>query len=151
MSVIKKTKNLSRMSLAETMAVIKACEMDDKQREINHVNSYSTANLGISSSNALSALPADVIVSLKTTYIRPSAGSSSASATFPTQSVKPSRSTTSTAASPTTPSPAAMKEVEENLTLMTGFMNCYNAFLAGDLASPVVVGDLDQIHPEDVE
>ena len=55
--VIKKTKDLSRLSLslAEVMAVIKACDIDDKQREINHVNSYSAANLGISSNNALSS------------------------------------------------------------------------------------------------
>lgn len=154
--VIKKTKNLSRMSLAETMAVIKACEMDDKQREINHVNTYSTANIGISSNNAFSALPADVIASLKTTYIRPSVGSSSVPATFPAQSVKPSGSSTSnvvspTTPSPTTPSPAAMKEAEENLTLMAGFMNCYNAFVNGDLAAPLMIGDLNQINPEDVE
>ena len=31
-SVIKKTKDLNKMLLAETMAVIKACDMDDKQR-----------------------------------------------------------------------------------------------------------------------
>ena len=34
-SVIKKTKDLNRLSLAEVMTVIKACDMDDKQREIN--------------------------------------------------------------------------------------------------------------------
>ena len=54
-AVIKKTKDLSRLSLAEVMAVIKACDIDDKQQEINHVNSYSAANLGISSNNALSS------------------------------------------------------------------------------------------------
>ena len=53
--VIKKTKDLNRLSLAETMAIIKACDLDDKQREINHVNSYSTANLGISSYNAFTS------------------------------------------------------------------------------------------------
>ena len=55
-AVIKNTKDLSRLFLAEVMAVIKACDIDDKQWEINHVNSYSTANLGISSNNALSSL-----------------------------------------------------------------------------------------------
>ena len=50
-SVIKKTKDLNRLSLAEMMAIIKACDLDDKQREINHVNSYSTTNLGIQTTN----------------------------------------------------------------------------------------------------
>lgn len=54
-SVIKKTKELNRLIHAETMAIIKACDLDDKQRETNHVNSYSTANLGISSNNAFSS------------------------------------------------------------------------------------------------
>lgn len=53
--VIKKTKDLNRLTLAETMAIIKACDLDDKQREINHVNSYSIANLGISSNNVFSS------------------------------------------------------------------------------------------------
>ena len=46
----------NRLTLAEIMVIIKVCDVDDKQREINHVNSYSTANLGISSNNALSLL-----------------------------------------------------------------------------------------------
>ena len=54
-AVIKETKDLSQLSLAEVMAVIKACDIDDKQREINHVNSHSAANLDISSNNALSS------------------------------------------------------------------------------------------------
>ena len=48
-AVIKKTNDLNRLTLTEIMPIIKACDIDDKQREINHVNSYSTANLGISS------------------------------------------------------------------------------------------------------
>ncbi|KAL4555263.1 hypothetical protein LXL04_037878 [Taraxacum kok-saghyz] len=36
-SVIKKTKDLNKMLLAETMAVIKACDMNDKQRVIRGV------------------------------------------------------------------------------------------------------------------
>ena len=54
-AVIKKTNDLNRLSLAETMAVLKACDLDEKQREINHVNSYSTANLRISTNNAFSS------------------------------------------------------------------------------------------------
>lgn len=54
-SVIKKTKDLNRLSLAKTMAIIKACDLDDKQREINHINSYTTANIGIQSKNEFSS------------------------------------------------------------------------------------------------
>ena len=46
-AVIKKNRDLRKLTLAEVMAIIKACDMDDKKREINHVNSYSTDNLGI--------------------------------------------------------------------------------------------------------
>ena len=37
------------------------------------------------------------------------------------------------------------------MALMAGFMNCDNAFVAGDLVPPVKMGELDQIHPDDVE
>mgnify|MGYP001553584485 CR=1 FL=1 len=53
--VIKKIKDLNRLSLAKIMAFIKACDLDDKDREINHINSYSSANLGIQSNNAFSS------------------------------------------------------------------------------------------------
>ena len=54
-AVIKKTKDLYQLSLAEIMVIIKACDLDEKQREINHINSYSSANLGIQSNNSLSS------------------------------------------------------------------------------------------------
>ena len=34
---------------------------------------------------------------------------------------------------------------------MDAFINCYNAFVAGELVPPVSIGELDQIHPDDVE
>ena len=49
---IKKTKDLNTITLAEKLAVINACDMDVKQREINHVNSYSVANIGTASNSA---------------------------------------------------------------------------------------------------
>ena len=39
-------------------ATIKACDLDDKQRDINHVNSYSTANLGIASNSTFASFTA---------------------------------------------------------------------------------------------
>ena len=43
------------------------------------------------------------------------------------------------------------KEKEENMALATGLVNCYNAFVAGELSPQLSFTDLDQIHPEDVE
>ena len=43
------------------------------------------------------------------------------------------------------------KENDENLALATGLVNCYNAFLAGELPPQLSFADLDQIHPKDVE
>ena len=43
------------------------------------------------------------------------------------------------------------KGVEENLAMMTGLIGCYNALVTGELALPVLMSELDQIHPDDVE
>ena len=43
------------------------------------------------------------------------------------------------------------RENDENLALATGLVNCYNAFVAGELPPQLSLADLDQIHPEDVE
>ena len=43
------------------------------------------------------------------------------------------------------------KGVEENLAMMTGLIGCYNALVTGELAPPMLMSDLDQIHPDDVE
>ncbi|XP_052625893.1 uncharacterized protein LOC128132926 [Lactuca sativa] len=43
------------------------------------------------------------------------------------------------------------KESDKNLALAIGLVNCYNAFVAGDLPPQLSFADLDQIHPEDVE
>lgn len=41
--VIKKTKDLARMTMSEVMVVIKSCHMDDKQCAIDHASSYNTS------------------------------------------------------------------------------------------------------------
>ncbi|XP_076910769.1 uncharacterized protein LOC143568503 [Bidens hawaiensis] len=41
-----KTKDLSRLTLSKVMAIIKACDMDDKQCAINHASTYNTAGYG---------------------------------------------------------------------------------------------------------
>ena len=107
--------------------------MDGKQREINHVNSYSAANIGTSTNNAFSAQPTLITKTPSGTPIAASSSSGSISIT------------------PTQDPIQATKGVEDNMALMAGFMNCYNAFVAGDLVPPVMMGELDQIHPDDVE
>ncbi|KAI3708720.1 hypothetical protein L2E82_38115 [Cichorium intybus] len=57
-AVIKRTKDLNSLSLSKILAVIKACDMDDKQLEINYANSYQSANLGVSTNSAFFAFPA---------------------------------------------------------------------------------------------
>ncbi|XP_076936338.1 uncharacterized protein LOC143603438 [Bidens hawaiensis] len=52
-AVIKKTKDLSRLTLSEVMAIIKACDMDDKQRAINHASTYNIAGYGVTANNAI--------------------------------------------------------------------------------------------------
>ena len=102
-SVIKNTKDLSRLTLAEVMAIIKACDMDDKQREINHVNSYSTANLGASTNGAFSTIP---------THHAPSS-----------MGYQMASSSSSSTSKPTTQSPAVNKGSEEHMLLMESLAN----------------------------
>ncbi|KAL7582760.1 hypothetical protein Lser_V15G45484 [Lactuca serriola] len=150
-AVIKKTKDLTRLTLDETMAIIKACDIDDKQREINHVNSYSTTNLGISSNNALSSIISSSIqaFSVQQPQIQTFNAASSMphfqSQSFVTSQAVPSSNVPVVASSSNT------KESDDNLALATGLVNCYNAFVASKLPPQLSFADLDQIHPKDVE
>ena len=133
--VIKKTKDLSRLSLAEVMSVTKACDIDDKQREINHVNSYSTANLGVSSNNALSFFmtPSGQAFAVQ----QPQIQTFNAASSIPYhQTPNVPFSIPQTGSAPNVSAKASSsnsKEYDENLALATGLVNCYNAFIAGDL------------------
>ena len=46
---------------------------------------------------------------------------------------------------------STMKEKEENMALATSLVNCYNAFVVGELSPQLSFSELDQIHPEDIE
>ena len=133
--VIKKTKDLNPLTLVEIMAVIKACDIDDKQREINHVNSYSTANLGVSSKNALSSF----MTSLGQAFAvqQPHIQSLNAASSIPYhQTPNVSFAIPQTGSAPNVSAKASSsnsKEYDENLALATGLVNCYNAFIARDL------------------
>ena len=48
MALIKKTKSLSTLSLVELISVIKACDVDDRHRALNHTSSYNTPGVGSS-------------------------------------------------------------------------------------------------------
>ena len=122
-SVIKKTKDLHQLGHAETMAIIKACDLDDKQREINHVNSYSTANLGILTNNAFSSFTAPA--PQNQAFFIPQT---------PSQVVPPPMPYPYTTSSSKSPAATSVpKGAEENLALASGLVNCYNAFVAGEL------------------
>ena len=54
------------------------------------------------------------------------------------------------AASAPAPTPTP-KENAENLAFATGLVNCYNAFIAGELPPELSFSNLDQIHQEVVE
>ena len=63
----------------------------------------------------------------------------------------PNSSASSSTTKSTLQTPVADKGAEENIAMTFGFMNCYNAFVASELIPPVMIGELDQIHHEDVE
>lgn len=166
-AVIKKTKDLSSLSLSEVIAIIKSCDMDDKQRAINHENSYNAAGYVVSSNNALMSQDNfRMFISSQGVYSQPQQPSGSfcmfktnqSQSTAPaSQSKSPAsvffqQSSSQTQSQPSGVSsksqalpPAISKETQENIALMAGFMNCCHAFLAGDLVQPLGAAELDQI------
>ena len=146
--IIKSTRDLKNLSLAEVMAIIKAYDMDNKQREINHVNSYSTATIGGSSNNAFAAQPtqAPTLPPLQQQHTHPAPQSSS----FGYQLDSSNSSFNSSPGQSSTQAFAVTKDAE-TFALMTNVLACYNALVAGKLAPPLNIADLDQIHPDDVE
>ncbi|XP_023734262.2 uncharacterized protein LOC111882129 isoform X2 [Lactuca sativa] len=152
-AIIKKTKDLNRLSLAQIMAIIKACDLDDKQREINHINSYSFANLGIQSKYAFSSFTNPQVppfVVPQSSFVTPQS-SFVAQSSFTAPQPYPQVASSSKTNVPVPTQIHVSKENEENLALATGLVNCYNAFVAGELPPQSSFADLDQIHPEDVE
>ncbi|KAI3752730.1 hypothetical protein L2E82_24766 [Cichorium intybus] len=104
------------------------------------MSSYQPANVGTSTNSAFSAQAAghssSVQVKSQPTSIPVAPLASSVSAS------------TSKAPVPAQPLP---KVAEENLGMMAGLLNCYNALMAGELFHPMTAGDLDQINPDDME
>ena len=80
-------------------------------------------------------------------YINLKTGNRGVTATMIAQSpscapIAPSSSSGSSSFAPTQLPIAMAKGVEENMALMAGFMNCYNAFVAGEVAPPMVIGEI---------
>lgn len=140
--MIKRTVQLARTTLTELISIIQACEIDDQQRALNHASSYNAAGVK-STTTAFSAQPD------QTSYSPPQ---SSAYQTYVSTPPQKSAKANSTASSSGSPSVTISKEAEDNIALIAGFMNCYQALMSGNLAPPMsVTSDQSQIHPEDLE
>ncbi|KAJ0884265.1 putative transcription factor interactor and regulator CCHC(Zn) family [Helianthus annuus] len=148
-AMIKRTKDLARCTLTEMISHIKACELDDKQRENNHKSSLLAAGISVSSTNP----------SNDNTALISQNGSKKATSGSTTTVHYSSSSSSSSAAKIATP-PSAKSELiafftqqsKENLEVAASVINCLNAFVAGKIQPPSwPLNDLYQYHPDDVE
>ncbi|MFS7944808.1 putative transcription factor interactor and regulator CCHC(Zn) family [Helianthus anomalus] len=147
-AMIKRTKDLARCTLTEMISHIKACELDDKQRENNHKSSMLAAGISVSSTNSSNDNAA--LISQNG-----SKKTSSGSTTVHYSSSSPSSTASKIA---TTPSAKAeliaffTQQSKENLEIAASVVNCLNAFVAGKIQPPSwSLNDLYQYHPDDVE
>ncbi|KAJ0870677.1 putative transcription factor interactor and regulator CCHC(Zn) family [Helianthus annuus] len=168
-AMIKKTKDLARCSLSEMISHIKACELDDKQRETNHKNSLLAAGFTIaptSSTNDNTALLSQGGFQMFSNVASAKAAPTSANVYYSGSPGRaaPSSSTAASASAVNTssaaPASTAKNEMiafftqqsKENLDIAASVINCLNAFVAGKLDPPKwCPDDLSQIHPDDVE
>ncbi|KAJ0853333.1 putative transcription factor interactor and regulator CCHC(Zn) family [Helianthus annuus] len=166
-AMIKKTKDLARCTLSEMISHIKACELDDKQRETNYKNSMLAAGFSIapaSSNNSNTALLSQGGFQMfrNTSSVTPtsakvhSSGSSNQVVSPASPASIPNSGNISTAASASAANNEMIaffaKQSKENLDIAASVINCLNAFIAGKLDPPKwSPDDLTQIHPDDVE
>ncbi|KAJ0743680.1 putative transcription factor interactor and regulator CCHC(Zn) family [Helianthus annuus] len=168
-AMIKKTKDLARCSLSKMISHIKACELDDKQRETNHKNSMLAAGFTVTPtssnnnnaaflsqggfqmfSNAASAKAAPTLANV---YY---SGSPTQAASSPSTAASASAVNASSVAPTSTVKNEMIafftQQSKENLDIAASVINCLNAFVAGKIDPPKGCGDdLHQIHPDDVE
>ncbi|KAJ0576133.1 putative transcription factor interactor and regulator CCHC(Zn) family [Helianthus annuus] len=161
-AMIKKTKDLARCTLSEMISHIKACELDDKQRETNYKNSMLAAGFSIAPTTS-----SDSNTALLSQGGFQMFRNASAAKPAPT-SANVYNSGSSTQASPTSAGKSSVapsasvasnemvaffsKQSKENLEIAASVINCLNAFTSGNLGPPKFsMDDLDQILPEDVE
>ncbi|KAJ0542527.1 putative transcription factor interactor and regulator CCHC(Zn) family [Helianthus annuus] len=169
-AMIKKTKDLARCTLSEMISHIKACELDDKQRETNYKNSMLAAGFSIapaSSNNNNTALLSQGGFQMFRNNSSASQISAKGHSPGSSNQVVSSASTVTSAGNAgnvSTVAPtfafAANNEMiaffasqsKEKLEIAASVINCLNAFIAGKLDPPKwSPNDLSQIHPDDVE
>ncbi|KAD3067019.1 hypothetical protein E3N88_34899 [Mikania micrantha] len=135
-TTIKRTKDMYKTSLSELISIINSYDMDDKQRALNHASS-----MGIAPTSENSALLS--AINLQSQGMQHYQPSSSHGVPFETAFLSSGQAGSV---------PKVNPESEENLLLFKGFMNSYNAFIAGELApSNLTQDNLEQINPADVE
>ncbi|KAJ0430204.1 putative transcription factor interactor and regulator CCHC(Zn) family [Helianthus annuus] len=158
-AMIKKTKDLARCTLSEMISHIKACELDDKQRETNYKNSMLAAGFSIaptaSSDSNTALLSQGGFQMFRNTKPAPTSANVYNSGSS-TQASPASAGKTSAAPSVSVASNEMVaffsRQSKENLEIAASVINCMNAFASGNLDPPKFsMDDLDQIHPEDVE
>ncbi|KAJ0839390.1 putative transcription factor interactor and regulator CCHC(Zn) family [Helianthus annuus] len=168
-AMIKKTKDLARCTLSEMISHIKACELDDKQRETNYKNSMLAAGFSIapaSSNNSNTALLSQGgfqmfrnTSSASPTSAKVHSSGSSNQVVSPASPASIQNAGNVSTGAPTSAS-AANNEMmaffanqsKEKLDIAASVINCLNAFIAGKLDPPKwSPDDLTQIHPDDVE
>ncbi|KAJ0446497.1 putative transcription factor interactor and regulator CCHC(Zn) family [Helianthus annuus] len=167
-AMIKKTKDLARCSLSEMISHIKACELDDKQRETNYKNSMLAAGFSVaptSSNNNNAALLSQGGFQMFSNAASAKAAPTSANVYCSGSStqVTPSHFTVASASAVNASTAASASTVKnemiafftqqskENLDIAASVINCLNAFVAGKIDPPKWCGDdLHQIHPDDV-
>ncbi|KAD4385615.1 hypothetical protein E3N88_25784 [Mikania micrantha] len=133
-TTIKRTKDMYKTSLSELISIINSYDMDDKQRALNHASSMGIAPMSENSA-LLSA------INLQASGMQHYQHSSSQSISFETAFLSSGQAGSVSKINP---------ESEENLLLFKGFMNSYNAFIAGELAPANLTQDnLEQINPAD--
>ncbi|KAJ0861499.1 putative transcription factor interactor and regulator CCHC(Zn) family [Helianthus annuus] len=161
-AMIKKTKDLARCTLSEMISHIKACELDDKQRETNYKNSMLAAGFSIapttsSDSNTALLSQGGFQMFRNNSSVSQSGSSnqivSSASPASVQNAGKASAAASASAHSTNNEMMAFFaSQSKEKLDIAASVINCLNAFLAGKLDPPKwSQDDLSQIHPDDVE
>ncbi|KAL8215886.1 hypothetical protein R6Q57_022723 [Mikania cordata] len=140
------------------VSVIKSYEINDQERAMNHTNTNNVAGISSVNSAFISqpssaypvhkvALPSISSVSSGKSILLSAVGSSA-----PVLQASGANSGSSSGSIVVQPA-TLTKEVLDNIALVAGFLKCTNALGSGYMLPPfaVVVSELEQIHPQDME
>ncbi|KAL8257368.1 hypothetical protein R6Q59_029409 [Mikania micrantha] len=135
-TTIKRTKDMYKTSLSELISIINSYDMDHKQRSFKHASS-----MGITLASENDALLS--ATNFQAFGLQHDQAPSSQSVPFETAFLS-SEQVSSV--------PKISSESEENLLLFKGFLNIYNALIAGKLEpANLTQENLEQINPADFE